>query len=373
MPVTDIISESKSETFTFSLDPAVNALHSFMLITMTEERSGLGEWVLNTRKAMSESEYQDHRLVMIGFFFLLSPDRQWASFDAFLTHFARRDPFEMRDDLLQMYCDIGSKKSQIIDFDQEKVLSSADNYVAFLTERFGEKFVDEDLEREAFKYTVQPEKMQALIVSHLRDMWDGYFESEWKNIRPMLMDSAEAFRQVDLAQLDQESAIALVTREDKQNPQMKKWMENVEKIIFVPSAHLGSYTGRVHNGNTMWVLFGAHIPEGVDVDAPDLSRAELVVRLSALADNDRLRIMKLLSEEGELKSQEIQERLGLSQSASSRQLKQLSATGFLSVRRCSGAKCYELYWPKIEETLDAFSLFLVTGEKELDIAQLKVS
>ncbi len=368
MPVTDVISESKSETFTFSLDPAVNVLHSFMLVTMTEERSGLGEWVLNTRRAMSESEYQDHRLVMIGFYFLLSPDRQWASFDAFLSHFASRDPIEMRDHLLKMYCEIGGKKREFKEFDQEKVLSSADNYVEFLSERFGSSNVDEKLEREAYKYALQPEKMQALIVNHLREMWERYFELEWKKIRPMLMDSAEAFRQVNLDQLDIESAIALVTREDKQNPQMKKWLENIEKIIFVPSAHLGPYTGRVHSKNTMWVLFGAHIPEGVDVDAPDLSRAELVVRLSALADNDRLRILKLLAEEGELKSQDIQERLGLSQSASSRQLKQLSATGFLSERRCSGAKCYELYWPKIEETLDAFSLFLATGAKELEIA-----
>jgi len=360
MPVLDLLSESKSETFTFSLDPAVNALHSFMLITMTDKRSGLGDWVVRTRQAMSNSEYHRHRLVIIGFYFLLTPDRQWASFNAFMEYMANRDPFEMQQSLLEAYARIGNKKGKI-NIDVDQILASADSYVQFLSEGFGAKYLDEELEREAYEYVSQPERMHSLIVDHLQETWDRYFKAEWEKVRPMLMASADAFRQVNLDQLDKDSAIALVTREDEKNPQMKKWMENVEKIIFVPSAHVGPYTGRVHSRKTMWVLFGAHIPEGVDVDAPDLSRAELVVRLSALADDDRLRILKLLAEEGELKSQEIQEKLELSQSASSRQLKQLSATGFLSERRCSGAKCYQLFWPKIEETLDAFSLFLASG------------
>lgn len=361
MPVLDLLSESKTDTFTFSLDPAVNALHSFMLLTMTDERSGLGEWVVRTRQLMSHAEYHRHRLVIIGFYFLLTPDRQWASFNAFMEYMVNRDPNEMQMTLLETYARIGGKQKNNQPLDRDKILASADNYVQFLREGFDPKYLDEELEREAFEYISQPKRMHSLIVEHLQDTWDRYFKAEWEKVRPMLMASAEAFRQVDLDQLDKESAIALVTREDKKSPQMKKWMENVEKIIFVPSAHVGPYTGRVHSHDTLWVLFGAHIPEGVDVDAPDLSRAELVVRLSALADDDRLRILKLLAEEGELKSQEIQEKLELSQSASSRQLKQLSATGFLIERRCSGAKCYQMYWPKIEETLDAFSLFLATG------------
>ena len=360
MPVLDLLSKTKSDTFTFSLDPAVNALHSFMLLTMTDERSGLGEWVVRTRQTMSNAEYHRHRLVVHGFYHLLTPDRQWASFSAFMDYMTRRDPNEMQGSLLESYARIRREKEKVSEIDQDKILASADNYIQFLNEAFDAKYLDEELEREAYEYVSQPERMQSLIVDHLQDTWDRYFKTEWKKVRPMLKESVEAFRQVNLDQLDKESAIALVTREDKKSPQMKKWMENVEKIIFVPSAHVGPYTGRVYSQKTLWVLFGAHVPEGVDVDAPDLSRAELVVRLSALADDDRLRILKLLAEEGELKSQEIQEKLELSQSASSRQLKQLSATGFLSERRCSGAKCYQLYWPKIEETLDAFSIFLAS-------------
>ena len=358
MPITDVLTETKNELYTFSLDPAVNTLHSFMLLTMTEERSGLGAWVTSTRNAMSAEDYQRHKLVMIGFYFVLTPDRQWSSFNAYLEHLASRDAREMQQSLMRAYRRLGQNKSGAKDLDIEQALQSADDYLAFLQKGFEDKYLDIELEREAFEYVSQPDRMKQLILSHLQDLWENAFKAEWERVRPMLMDSVEAFRQVRLEQLDKESAIALVTREDQNHEQMKKWMENIENIIFVPSAHIGPYTGRVHHEDTLWVLFGAHIPEGVQVDAPDLSRAELVVRMSALADDGRLRILRLLAERGEMKSQDIQDELGYSQSANSRHLKQLSATGFISERRRGGAKCYQLHRPKLEETLDALSLFL---------------
>ena len=83
------------------------------------------------------------------------------------------------------------------------------------------------------------------------------------------------------------------------------------------------------------------------------------MRLSALADDTRLHILKLVSEKGEQRSQDIMEHLELSQSASSRHLKQLSATGYLIERRCNGAKCYELNAERIEDTLQALGNYLL--------------
>ena len=135
--------------------------------------------------------------------------------------------------------------------------------------------------------------------------------------------------------------------------------EQAERLIFVPSTHVGPYLGKFKFGNTLWMLFGARIPEGVQVHAPDLSRAEILVRISALADDTRLRILKLVSEGGELCSHDIMIRLRLSQSAVSRHLKHLSATGYLSERRCNGAKCYALNPKRVEDTLCAISVFLL--------------
>ena len=111
--------------------------------------------------------------------------------------------------------------------------------------------------------------------------------------------------------------------------------------------------------NDFWVFFGARVPEGVRFHAPDLSRTEIVVRLNALADDSRLRILRLISEQGEQRSQDIISTLDFSQSAASRHLKQLSATGLVSERRCNGSKCYALNTERVENTLQAISAFLL--------------
>jgi DNA-binding transcriptional ArsR family regulator len=356
-PVQDVLSESKVAIQEFSLEPALNAVHSLMLMTMVEKRSGLAEWVVNTAESMSQEERDMHRLVIIGFYYLVNPDQSWPSFPDFVDHLAARDPIEMRDALIQSYADMAKKDHPAPDF--ETVLSSSENYIAFLSERFGEEHVEIELEKRAYEYVRQPEAMQDLIVSHLRKMWDGHLKEEWDRVRPMLEDSAAAFQQVDFTGMSKEEAVRLVAADGMDDKFWDWLMENTEKTTFVPSAHVGPYVGRYHSADQLWVIFGARVPEGVSVDAPDLSRADIGVRLNALADDDRLRILKHISVKGEQRSQEIMDELGFSQSASSRHLKQLSASGFLTERRCSGAKCYQLNPSRIEHTLEAVSKFLL--------------
>lgn len=355
-PVQDVLTGSRSETIHFELEPALNAVHSLFLMTMTEKRSGLGEWVVKTAQSMSKEEQEMHRLVIIGFYYLVNPDRSWPSFPAFIDHLAGRDAIEMRDSLIESYVEMGNK--ELGDVDIETVLASSENYLAFLAERFGEH-VEVELEKKSYSYVIQPEAMQDLIVSHLRKMWDEHLKEEWERVRPMLEDSVAAFQQLDLSQMSMEEAIKVVAADGMEDNFWEWLMKHSERVAFVPSAHVGPYVGRYHSGDQLWVIFGARIPEGVKVDAPDLSRADIVVRLNALADDDRLRILKHIAENGEQRSQEVMEELGFSQSASSRHLKQLSASGFLTERRCNGAKCYQLNPPRIEHTLDAVAQFLL--------------
>ena len=89
------------------------------------------------------------------------------------------------------------------------------------------------------------------------------------------------------------------------------------------------------------------------------------MRLEALADDNRLRILRMIAERGEVHSQEIIDELELSQSATSRQLTQLSAAGFLKERRCDGAKCYALNGERVKDTLKALANFLLVGERSV--------
>jgi DNA-binding transcriptional ArsR family regulator len=154
-------------------------------------------------------------------------------------------------------------------------------------------------------------------------------------------------------------AAQFITDQDLSDGHLVEMIEKAEQVIFVPSAHIGPYPGGFLVGDSMYILFGARLPQGAQVYAPDLSRNEILVRLTTLSDDNRLRILKFVADNGEQRSQEIIEHLDLSQSASSRHLKQLSATGFIIERRCNGAKCYELNPERIDDTLQAVGKFLM--------------
>jgi len=106
------------------------------------------------------------------------------------------------------------------------------------------------------------------------------------------------------------------------------------------------------------MLFGARLPEGVESSATRLERSDRLVQLRALADETRLRILRHVSEHDELNTQDIQQQLDLSQSAASRHLGHLSATGYLAERRCKGAKCYRVNREHIQHTLHTVAAFL---------------
>ena len=105
-------------------------------------------------------------------------------------------------------------------------------------------------------------------------------------------------------------------------------------------------------------IFGARLPDNIPANVPELSIADIYVRLNALSDEKRLQILKYIANQGESCSTEIIEALELSQSAASRHLTQLTATGYLIARRIDGAKCYRLDKDRIGNTLDMIKAFL---------------
>ncbi len=184
--------------------------------------------------------------------------------------------------------------------------------------------------------------MQQVIVSHLRFLWQEFYQAECERVTPMLTDAVMAFKEIDLSNMSREEIAKYITGQDLNQEYWNLNSEEISQLFFVPSVHVGPYLGKFQYKNALGVIFGARLPTDTKIHAPDLSRNEITIRLSALADDVRLHILKLIAEEGELRSQEIIERLDLSQSAASRHLKQLSATGYLIERRCSGVKCYVL-------------------------------
>ena len=357
MPIQELIQPIQS-TIQVALEPVHSLLYSLVLLNQVERYSGLGDWVMRTYQAMTVEERQRNRLVMEGLHPAVIPNRSWHSFLGYVDFLENLDAQTLQQKMLDSYACV--KQPEYGEVNWEQVLSSAERYVSFLEEQFGAGHINHEVEAQAYGYVIDPPAMQRLIVSHLRLMWEKYLAEEWDRVRPVLQQAVNAFHQTNVADMTPLEAARFITgREPENDLRLEKHLRDKSLLGFIPHPHCGPYIGRVSIGDKFGIIFGARLPQGVQVDAPELSRTDILVRLNALAEETRLRVLKLLAERGELCSQDIILLLEISQPAASRHLTQLTAAGFLNERRLDGAKCYSLNTRRIEDTLQAISGFLL--------------
>lgn len=368
MPFPLKLEKTKSETIQVALEPALNAFESLFLLAKEEYDAGIHDWVQQTRMQMSAEEFARHKLVVIGFFYAMRPSKNWTSknwnsFEAYLNSLDQTPPSVFRDSLLNTYAEIclvdGEKIRQQQTVNWDEVLASPKNYVEFLRSRFGDELTDEEIETRAYQYVIDPAAMKQLITSHLRWFWKNHLEAEWTRTKPMLEESVRAFQHVDLGDMTRIDAARFITGKELEDLEWANHLEETENLVFIPNPHIGPYTHSIGIQNTTYIHFGARLPEGSDLHVPDLDRAEIVARLSALADDTRLKILRMLAEKDEMRSQDIIDETKLSQPTVSRYLIQLTAAGYLQERRKNGAKVYSLNRERIEKTLKAISAFLL--------------
>ncbi len=368
MPISkdDLVGQNgKQPEMKISLEPVFNCINSLCLLSKDDNKPGLRDWIIETRNAMSLEERMRNALVLIGLYHTFIPDASWQSFAGFLDQLAARDPEALRDRMLNIYyrCTDDTydmKRRDVMPASEKaRVLASEESYLAFLTEHFGDA-IDYDIEAQAYRYAVDPPAMRDLIVGHLRSMWNKYLEPEWARVRTMLAESVSAFRSVDLSGMSRMEALPYVTGRDLNScTSWETLIRDAERIVFVPSVHIGPYLAKIISGSTLVVLFGARLPDGVHRDtAQDLTRTEIVTRLSAMADEGRLRILRMAADAGEVRATDVMVALDVSQSAASRHLTQLTANGYLTERRCEGGKCYSFNAARVSGALGAVSQYL---------------
>lgn len=348
-------------TIQFELEPALNNLYSLLLLNYSEKMSGVDEWVTRTWNSFSPERKHNNRLVMEGLHFAVVPIRSWRSFEEYLADLTATDPVVLRDRLLyRLSCPKtamtprGARPEPLID--SERLLDK-ETYIQFLLEKHADD-IDVELEREAHDYFTDPPRMHALILYHLQTMWREVLKPEWDRVRPMLQDAVNAFRAQDFGKLPALDVAQRVTGQELS----KHWeimLQRSRHLTLVPSAHIGPYVSKFAYEDNFWMLFGARLPAGARAESSALTRSELIVRLSALNDDTRLRILELLSKRDELCSQDVITLLDLSQPAASRHLKQLSAIGYVTERWRDGNKCYALNRERLDDTCELLNRFLI--------------
>lgn len=356
------LEKTQTKSSLVMIEPAINAFGSMLLISKGEDEPGIHEWVTKTRAKMSAEERFRHKLVTIGFHYSILPQKAGMTFETYLESLESTPPSEFRDRLLKAYSEIclteEAQKNQSPSVDWDEVLSSAENYVDFLRFRFGEELTDEEVETRAYEYVIDPAALKQLVKGHIRWFWKNHLQAEWMRVRPMLEESARAFNQIDVGDMTRLEIIQFVTGKEYSEAKWGDELDNAKNLVFIPNAHLGPYIRHAKIQDNFYIYFGAHLPEGSNIHVPELDRAEMVARLSALADDTRLNILQMIAERGEMRSQEIMDAINLSQPSVSRYLSQLTATGYLQERRESGAKVYILNKDRIEKTLKAVNAFL---------------
>ena len=372
VPNTEYIAPPIPAKQSVGLEPGINAFNSLMLLCKVDFLSGLDEWVTRTLAALPADRLWTQRIVFSGLYYAVAPVRSYPSFTAYMDDLERQKPEILRQRLFEAYArfpllatiaeDKKYMAKSLAPTDMPALLANRRTYLKYLGERFTPDHYDEDVESESHSWLNDPAAMKDQIVAHLHFMWAEHLAPEWERVKPMLQTCVDAYRQVDLRGLSNvEAAQKVVGRELDEHWQMM--LDKSERVVFVPSAHVGPYLTKLDTRQALYVVFGVRQPPGVVSASPDLSRSELLVRLMALADDTRLRILHLLAQGGEICSPDIIRDLELSQSAASRHLQQLSATGYLRERRRDGAKCYSLNADHIDDTFKAFTKFLQRKDK----------
>lgn len=352
----------------FELAPALNAFESLSLLASTHDLSGLSPWVEQTYAVMPPEQRSTLEMLMNTGLWAVRPKANQTDFASYINELASQNAIQLRNKVAGWSleeCQIEVPEGEpLSDSELAAVIQDVNAYMEYIDTYYRTKkaekghVIDFEPFKQIHRWFSDPEGLKNLIVTHFRMMWEMYLKPEWERKLPLLRESLEAFRQMEYRNLTGIEAVRAVTGRDVTSI---GWNWELPRLVFVPQLHIGPYINMAifdEDKSTGWLMFGVRLPEGSRMRSPELSRSELNVRLSALADDTRLRILELVVEQGELCAQDIITMLDLSQSAASRNLRQLTATGYLIERRRETAKCYSINHDRVEDTLRAVRRFL---------------
>ncbi|MGB7341563.1 MAG: metalloregulator ArsR/SmtB family transcription factor [Phototrophicaceae bacterium] len=342
------------------LDEVAIVSNSIKMLSVEEFHSGLHEWISRTAYNMTpeQRKMNDQVAGFIDHFTVAVPASNYPDFIAGIAQL----PDEKVLDLALYWM----RENEQYPGD-EAILNDRDTYITFVEQALKEKYAKKgdhfDHERWSDEWDLLqvPHQMVEDMSAHLQFLWDTYVQAEWKRVKPLLQEAVDAFKVIDYDGMSAFDAIETITGRNMRGKDFfEERLDKAERLVFMPNAHLGPYIswGATPDESTMIFFFGARPPKNASVKSTALSRSELLVRLNALADETRLKMLEMLTESDELCAQDFITGLELSQSSASRHLRQLTASGYLSERRRDVAKCYSINPERIDDTIAALKLFL---------------
>lgn len=355
----DLIAAPPIVTVRFEVNPVL-MFTNILIIAHYEQAwlDGTDHTIHTIVNALPEERRQIHKLVY-GSLCDAIPYVGEMSFPDFLADFAARDAVTLRNNILMW---LKNKE----DFPGvEALLSNEDAFIDFMGKVAEEhkKEREDDYMRLTYAYLADPARMKAMMLEHMTFMWDNFLSREWAKHESSIRQCVEAYRQknYDTFKSAYDAVEVITGRDMRTNEKMKSVLEARSQFAFIPSPYLGPYLSWHEeswtNDKDAAILFGVRTPQSGKKSVLSTNRSELLIWMTALADDTRLQMLDMLLEEGEICAQDFIDRLQLSQSSASRHLRQLVTAGFLTSRRQDVAKCYTLNQERMSELVEILQHF----------------
>ncbi len=339
----DLIQEKPALQIEFLVSLPSDLFSAVSLVLMAPTIEGLDQWVYATYSALTEEMRVAMVATMIlgakssvysGWLVELPRDapahRDFAAFIRWLNNFSAEDYQHVILsflDTLKAHCE-----------DTEAV-AAGDVGPAIIRACYGEQLEEPQVER-LLQLLGDPAEFKAQLISVITRFWELFYHQEFERNLAM-MDRSAAYHAEQVYGAELASVFASVT--GRRFPRDDKDYDMAERVIFVPSCHIGPYA--MFNpcddrGATLMIHYNGR-PTGTAESEDALAIKDLFPPLKALADETRLQILALLSGR-ELYAQQIVAALDISQSAVSRHLKLMVTGGILDVRREESMKYYAI-------------------------------
>jgi len=355
-----------------SAAPAMNALCSLCLLSQ-ESLDNISHWVDTTRQHLTDEERVQamdacHASMTVSLYDNVSRSES-VDIEQWLDDLAELDPEWIRSNGALR---LRAKARRILGPSEVPELSAieTDRTVfldliqrIFAAKGMAEEF-DADEEGKVFDDRMDGERYRDRLVAGIRHLWEKYLRAEWPRVATTIDKSVAAFNSIDLPGDSVVGQLKFITERDAIPEEWVPLLEAAREVVFVPSVHIGPFmTIFDDDGSRLYVVGRARIPAGSSVQAAELDRSDLLIRLDALSDETRLRVLELASVRGTITTQEVMEALDLSQSSASRHLTQLTATGLLLADASERTKRYRLNGDRIDQVFSGLKNLLGAGTR----------
>ncbi|TFG72000.1 MAG: ArsR family transcriptional regulator, partial [Anaerolineales bacterium] len=337
----NLIQERPALKVEFRSSLAAILFGSMSLVIDADAMEGFDQWVYATHSALPADLREDAAVALtivakscVYFAWVNQlPDNSpvhgnFAAYITWLNQFTEQDFQTLINGTVQVIthgCEAEGKPAPSLDAADEEALRSC------FTDKYDPVIVDRII---ALMH--KPVELKTLLLSVITRFWELFYRREYERCKILAERSVEYHMKrshsADLATLFTD-----VT--GRRFPKDYEGHEEVVRVIFVPSCHVGPYVMLIECDdaqNTLMIHYNCR-PTGTPEHEEALPIYDLFPPLKALADETRLQILSLLVGK-ELYAQEIVDQLDISQSAVSRHLQLMVTGGLLDVRKQDSMK-----------------------------------